>query len=174
MSKKTTSHGYNVIKKDSSDEDSYSDSDTNSGGAESAHRYVSIADSTYKKPRGGSVQENFTKDQIREKLHGYRALKTPHDQRFLLTLKPFKVWIRYFNTVTKEFRVGGLLKLVDPELRYIMLVNTSKNLTWSVQLKDCIIFVPKDIEQKTHEKEKIQFTKDKLFKLYQQGKLRKQ
>ena len=63
--------------------------------------------------------------------------------------------------------------MVDPELRFIMLVNTSKNLTWSVQLKDCIVFIPKDIEEKEKTKQKEQMTKEKLYKLYQQGKLGK-
>jgi hypothetical protein len=177
---KSTSGGYRVIKKESSEPtDNYSDSDIDSdndgysseGGGK--YKYASLVDSNYKKPREGSRQDNFTKDQIREKLIGYKALRTSQDKEYLLKLKPFKVWVRYFNNVTKEFRVGGLLKMVDKELRYIMLVNTSKNLTWSVQLKDCIIFIPKDLEKQEQEKQKEQLTKEKLYKLYQQGKLGK-
>lgn len=187
----SSSVGYRIIKKESSDEssepnyrhdnrydnrhDNYSDSDsegyTSEGGGQ--YKYTSIVNSGYKKPREGSKQDHMTKDQIREKLQGYRALKTSQDKRYLLNLKPFKVWIRYFNTQTKEFRVGGLLKMVDPELRYIMLVNTNKNLTWSVQLKDNIIFVPKDVEAKEKEREKEKMTKEKLYKLYKEGKLAK-
>jgi len=161
------------------DNDNDTDNDTDSitsgysseGG--SKYKYKSLVNSDYKKPRTGSKQDNLTKDQIREKLQGYKALKSIHDKKQLLQLKPFKVWIRYFNNITKEFRVGGLLKMVDPELRFIMLVNTSKNLTWSVQLKDCIVFIPKDIEEKEKAKQKEQMTKEKLYKLYQQGKLGK-
>lgn len=181
----SSSVGYRIIKKESSDEssepnyrennkyDSDSDSEgyTSDGGGK--YKYTSIVDSGYKKPKEGSKQDHMTKDQIREKLQGYRALKTTQDKRYLLNLKPFKVWIRYFNTQTKEFRVGGLLKLVDPELRYIMLVNTNKGLTWSVQLKDNIIFVPKDVEAKEKEREKEKMTKEKLYKLYKEGKLAK-
>lgn len=163
---------------DNSSDDSSDNSDSDSADGYSSegggkYKYTSLADTNYKKPRDGSKQDNLTKTQIREKLQGYRALKSSKDKEYLLTLKPFKVWVRYFNTVTKEFRVGGLLKLVDKQLRYIMLVNTSKNLTWSVQLKDCIIFIPKDIEEKEQAKQKEQLAKEKLYKLYQQGKLAK-
>ena len=54
-----------------------------------------------------------------------------------------------------------------------MLVNTSKNLTWSVQLKNNIIFVPSNIEEKEQEKEQEKMTKEKLYKLYKAGKLSK-
>lgn len=168
---------YRIIKKDSS-EPTYDTSDSDSdigysseGGGK--YKYESLTNSNYKKPKEGSRQDNLTADQIKNKLQGYKALKTSKDKESLLTLKPFKVWIRYFNTVTKEFRVGGLLKMVDKELRYIMLVNTTKNLTWSVQLKDCIIFIPKDLEKQEQAKQKEQSTKEKLYKLYQQGKLAK-
>lgn len=180
MSKRIQStSGYRIIKKESSepsytsDTDSESDSDGYSSEGGGKYKYTSLTNTNYKKPKEGSRQDNLTKEQIKEKLQGYKALKSSKDKQYLLKLKPFKVWIRYFNTVTKEFRVGGLLKMVDQELRYIMLVNTSKNLTWSVQLKDCIIFVPKDIEEQEQAKEKEKLTKEKLYKLYQQGKLGK-
>ena len=184
-----TTINYRIIKKDSSDEDSYensydssdfSESDTYSSEGGDKYKYTSIVESIYKKPKNGSKQDNMTREEIMEKLKGYRALRTMQDKKYLLKLKPFKVWIRYFNTQTKEFRIGGLLKLVDPDLKYIMLVNTSKNLTWSVQLKNNIIFVPKNIEQKEREKEqerenerKKELIKDKLYKLYKAGKLAK-
>jgi hypothetical protein len=179
--KASNSIGYRIIKK----EDSYGDSsDTDSSHTDSVssgyssqgggkYRFTSIVESSYKKSKTGSKQDNMTKEQIKEKLQGYKALKTSQDKRYILNLKPFKVWIRYFNTVTKEFRVGGLLKLVDPSLRYIMLVNTNKNLTWSVQLKDNIIFVPNNVEEKQQEREKEKLTKEKLYKLYKDGKLAK-
>jgi hypothetical protein len=162
------------ITSDGDDEETYVDD----------YRYKSIASmnlsSTYKKPVSGSKQDNLTKQDILDKLDGYKALRTMKEKAHLLNLPPFKVWIRYFNTKTKEFRIGGLLKLVDSQLRYIMLVNTSNNLTWSVQLADNIIFIPKDTEQKLkeniqkeQEKEKETIIKDKLYKLYKQGKLSK-
>jgi hypothetical protein len=177
-SKKITNNsiGYRIIKKeDSYDESSETESISSGYSSEGGgkYRFTSIVESEYKKPKTGSKQDNMTKEQIKEKLKGYRALKTSQDKRYLLNLKPFKVWIRYFNTVTKEFRVGGLLKSVDPELRYIMLVNTNKNLTWSVQLKDNIIFIPNNVEEKEQEREKEKITKEKLYKLYKEGKLAK-
>jgi hypothetical protein len=186
----TKSIGYRIIKKDessdtqdsSSSSEGYSSDGYSSEGG-SKYKYTSIIESNYKKPKYGSKQDNFTKEQIKQKLKGYKALRTDKEKQILLTLKPFKVWIRYFNTITKEFRVGGLLKTIDPELRYIMLVNTSNNLTWSVQLKDCIIFIPKltqDPERKQREeqeqkeqKDKETKTKEKLYKLYKEGKLGK-
>jgi hypothetical protein len=144
--------------------------------------YTTIAHIDYKKPKGGTKQELLTKDEIRQKLKGYKALRTMEDKKYLLKIKPFNAWIRYFNTVTNEFRLGGLLQKVDPQLRYITLINTSNNISWSVQLKDNIIFVPKDYEKRYEEKqrkkqeeitqkEKETMIKEKLYKLYMDGKL---
>ena len=175
------SRKYKIVKKDYSDVTSdYTDTtNNNTTDTSQTYRFTSLTP-TYKKPPEGSKQDNLTKEEIMDKLKGYKALRTMQDKRYLLTLPPFKVWIKYFNTETKEFRIGGLLKLVDSQLRYIMLVNTSQNLTWSVQLKDNIIFIPKDIEEKQQEKEREKIEKDKedaiknkLYKLYQQGKLTK-
>lgn len=181
-----TSVGYRIIKHDSDSESSEqsTSSETYTSDSTNKHQYqfTSIVNSTYKKPRGGTQQENMTKEQVKEKLNGYKVLKTMKEKRELLTLQPFKVWVRYFNIVTKEFRVGGLLKLVDPDLKYIMLVNTRNRLTWSVQLKDTYIFIPKDIKAKNREKElekarkkeqleKENLIKEKLYKLYINGKL---
>ena len=179
--------GYRVIKHDSdseSSEQSTSSKISNSSytSESTPYQFTSIVNSNYKKPKGGTQQENMTKEQVKERLKGYKVLKTMKEKKELLTLQPFKVWIRYFNTVTKEFRVGGLLKLVDPDLKYIMLVNTRNKLTWSVQLKDTYIFIPKDIKEKNREKElektrkkeqfeKEQLIKEKLYKLYITGQL---
>jgi hypothetical protein len=190
--------GYRVIKHNSESElsessessntstDSYDTSDSTN---KNQYQFMSIVNSNYKKPKGGTQQENMTKEQVKQKLKGYKVLKTMKEKKELLTLQPFKVWIRYFNTITKEFRIGGLLKLVDPDLKYIMLVNTRNRLTWSVQLKDTYIFIPKDIKEKAREKElektrkkelekqlekqreKEDLIKEKLYKLYINGKL---
>ena len=195
MSKKFTSK-YTIIKNGTDTTTDDTDDTNTDNDLGSDYKYKSIIKSDYVKPASGSKQDNFTRHEIRQKLKGYRALRTPEEKRYLLNLKPFKVWIRYFNTVTKEFRVGGLLKLVDPELRFIMLVNTTKNITWSVQLNDSIIFVPKEItqnkqqnkqqqqQQKIKNKEPInnqdqeqsrreEVIKAKLYALYKNGKLRK-
>ena len=94
------------------------------------------------------------------------------EKQLLTQLPNFKTWIRYYNTDTKQFRTGGLLMKVSfPD--YIMLVNTAKNITWSVQLKNNIIYVPdpKIATQKEKENDKETAIKEKLFNLYKSGKL---
>jgi hypothetical protein len=56
---------------------------------------------------------------------------------------------------------------------YIMLVNTSNNLSWSVQLKDNIIYIPdqRKVNYKKDEKDKEKLIKEKLYEMYQKGKL---
>ncbi len=101
----------------------------------------------------------------------------------MLTLPVFKTWIKYYNQVTKQFRVGGLLMKVDPELRFITLVNTGIKQTWSVQLKtnENIIFVPELVKVKVDtpevesedENKKDYIIKEKLYRMYLEGKLQK-
>lgn len=173
MSKRLTSAGYRVIKKEESDTDTetetISDYESDGGGK---YKYKSISQTNYK---GKSKQAQFTKEQIKQKLNGYKPLKNSKERRQLLELPLYKVWIRYINIETKEFRVGGLLKVVDPDLKYIMLVNTTKNLTWSVQLNSNLIFIPDQEQKKEMEREKLKedLQKEKLYKLWQEGKLRK-
>jgi hypothetical protein len=139
--------------------------------------YKSIVDSLYRKPKSGSVQDNLTRDDILKRLDNYIPLQTISEKKILTKLPIFKTWVKYFNTQTRQFRVGGLLmKVVYPD--YIMLVSTAKNLTWSVQLKDNIIYIPEDIElndqkqkEKQIEKQKENEIKEKLFKLYKNGEL---
>lgn len=151
-------------------EDDYTEDESETN--DQKYKYTSLTDTNYK---GKSKQAEMTKEQIKEKLKGYKALKTANDKKVLLESQPFKTWVRYFNTETKQFRVGGLLKLVDPDLRYIMLVNTAKGITWSVQLNDNIIFIPDPEKQKEKLKEKLkeECEKDKLYKMYKAGKLKK-
>ena len=170
--------GYKIIKKkeytsdtDTTSEDSSTENyrtETSQGGN---GKFTSIVNSGYKKPKGGTFQDNITKDDVKQKLIGYKSLKTMQQKKYLQTLSPFKTWIRYYNPTTKQFRIGGFLMKVDPDMRYIMLVNPAKNLTWSVQLKDNIIFVPDPKLQE--EKEKKQNLKEKLLELYKSGKLTK-
>ncbi len=170
-----------IIKQNSnssySDSNDSDNSDNSDDSIKSNLRYKSIIDAEYKRPRKGTKQEKFTKDDIRERLEGYKLIR---DNKYLLTLKPFKVWLKYYNTKTNQFRTGGLLSKVDPELRFIMLVNTQFNLTWSVQLDDNIIFVPdpkiaqqkeKEKQEEIKKKEKEEKTKEKLYQLYLKGKL---
>ena len=171
------------------DTDTYTDTDTNiendyeysseskSGGG--SYKYTSLSQTNYK---GKSKQAEFTMEQIKEKLNGYKPLKTSKDKEYLFNLNPFTVWIKYINIETHEFRTGGLLKLVDKDLKYIMLVNVDKGITWSVQLKNNMIFVPdpkkaiekeKVYKEKQREEIRVKLQKDKLYKLWQDGKLRK-
>lgn len=121
-------------------------------------------------PSKTNRKSNLTKEDIAKKLEGYRVVD---NKRQLLKLKPYKVSVRYYNKTTKEFKAGGLLMKVDPELRYIMLVNLAAKLSWSVQLDNSIIFIPDTTEQdllKKKEEKEIQ-TKEKLYQLYLKGKL---
>lgn len=126
----------------------------------------------YKKSSSGSRQDNFSRDDILKRLENYIPLKTMKEKELLTQLPNFKSWVRYYNTETKQFRTGGLLmKVVYPD--YIMLVNTAKNITWSVQLKNNIIYIqdPKIAKQKEKEQSKEEAIKEKLFDLYKNGKL---
>ena len=139
-------------------------------------KFKRIADSTYNKPQSGSQQENMSIEDIKKKLQGYIKLKTMTEKKILTTVPPFKTWVRYINNETKQFRTGGLLMKVNyPD--YIMLVNTAKNITWSVQLSDNTIFIPdpqeatmkREKQQQKQEKEKS--IKDKLYEMYKRGEL---
>lgn len=141
--------------------------------------YKSLLDTNYRKPIDGSRQDNFTRDDILKRLRNYIPLKTIQEKRILEKLPNFKTWIKYYNTTTRQFRTGGLLMKVSyPD--YIMLVNTAQNITWSVQLKDNIIYIPdqttiqetqrrKDKKDDNIKKEEV--IKNKLYELYKRGKL---
>lgn len=159
--------------------------------------FKSIVQSNYTKPVYGSKQDNLTLEEIKEKLQGYVSLKSMHDKKVLTMLPLFKTWVRYYNVEKKQFRTGGLLiKVAYPE--YITLANTVNNVSWSVQLKDVIIYilhpdiakqrieeneekkrektketrVERKIERQ-NEKKKEKVIKDKLYELYKNGELRK-
>jgi hypothetical protein len=142
--------------------------------------YKSLIQSNYKKPINGSRQDNFTRDDILKRLENCVPLKSIEDKRILEQLPVFKTWIKYYNTTTRQFRTGGLLmKVMFPD--YIMLVNTAQNITWSVQLKDNIIYIPDQTIIKQTQKQKQQadrkqamkeeMIKEKLYDMYKRGKL---
>lgn len=168
---------YNIVKNDSDYE--YSDDSSSNS---SKVKYDSMVNSKYKNPKEGSKQSKLTKAEIKEKLIGYKTLHEK-DYNYLLTLPVFKTWIKYYNRVTKQFRVGGLLMKVDPELRFITLVNTGIKQSWSVQLKtnENIIFVPELVNVKVETSEvesedknkKDYIIKEKLYRMYLEGKLQK-
>lgn len=141
---------------------------------EGGARFNSITRSDYKKPSQGSTQDHFTKDEIKKKLVGYIPLRTMKEKKILEEMPLFKTWVRYINNETKQFRTGGLLMKVEYP-KYIMLVNTHKNLSWSVQLDENILFIrdPSDTENYKKEKENVQSMKDKLYELYKRGELKR-
>lgn len=147
------------------------DTEEQEGGAA---RFNSIARSDYKKPSKGSRQDNMTKDEIKKKLVGYVPLRTMKEKKVLEQMPLFKTWVRYINNETKQFRTGGLLMKVEYP-NYIMLVNTQKNLSWSVQLNENIFFIrdPSDADNYKKERENVQVTKDKLYEMYKRGELKK-
>lgn len=115
----------------------------------------------YKKPNDGTLQSNFTNDQIKEKLKNYKRL----NKKEFETVK-MGTWIKYINRNKKEFRIGGILTKVEMKLGYIVLRNPYSNISWSVQLKDNVFFVP-DVERKSE----IEEAKNELYRLYEDGKL---
>lgn len=152
------------------DNEYYTETETNLEGG--GKMYTNITKINYIRPQGGTRQDNLSRDDILKKLENYIPLKTMEEKAVIDRLPRFKTWIRYYNTETKRFRTGGLLARVSyPD--YIMLVNTTKNLSWSVQLKDNIIYIPdpKYVERREEEKEKEFLIKEKLFTLYKQGRL---
>ena len=72
-----------------------------------------------------------------------------------------------------------MLKSGYPE--YIMLINPNQNVSWSVQLKDNIIYIQdprkqemtrkQKEEERREKKEKERLVKEKLYEMYQNGRL---
>jgi hypothetical protein len=151
--------------------------------------FTSIVTSTYKKPKEGSVQDNYKKDDIINQLKGFIPLRTMEEKKILTQLPIFKSWIKYINLDTKQFRVGGFLMKVDYP-KYITLVNTRTNVSWSVQLNNTIIYIrdPRKKEEttiddidtdsyytdtytETTNNTEIDMIKNKLYQLYLKGQL---
>lgn len=133
-------------------------------------------DKDYVKPMEGTYQQNMSKLDILKKIEGYTKLSTIEEKAVLKDLVLFKTYVRYYDNIKKEFRLGGaLIKVEYP--KYIMLMNLTSKVTWSVQLQNNTIFIPDKkilkkvevpIEQTYEEKQK-----EKLWSLYKQGKLTK-
>lgn len=160
-------------------DDTYTTTETSQTGS-GEKRYVTISKVNYRKPPQGTIQDNFSKDEILRRLQNCIPLKTMREKKILEEMPIFKTWIRYYNVDKRLFRVGGLLlKVSYPD--YIMLVNPTKNLTWSVQLRDNIIYIPDPRKQEENQKqkqkekreqlEKERMIKDKLYEMYKGGKL---
>jgi hypothetical protein len=175
----TTTDMTTTYEDDSDDDDYYSeteDTSTQTGDK----KYISVSRPQYKKPLRGSIQDNFTKEEILRRLQNCIPLKTIQEKSIVNDLPIFKTWIRYYNVEKRLFRVGGLLlKSGYPE--YITLINPKQNVTWSVQLKDNIIYIQDPNKQEMTRQEKQQerkekkerenMVKEKLYEMYQNGRL---
>jgi c-di-AMP phosphodiesterase-like protein len=138
-------------------------------------------DPHYVKPKEGTYQQNLTKENIINGLEGYRKLVTIEEKKMLNYIPLFKTWVKYYDTLKKEFRLGGvIIKNAYPV--YIMLMNMKTKITWSVQLANNIIFIPEDkilenevsiksIIKKDTPKNKEDKQKEMLWKLYKNGEL---
>lgn len=156
------------LQKDSESSESESESSC------STSQWKSISTIKYKKPKGGTRQDNLTKPEIIEKLDGYIKVKSLSQ---LEDLVPFKSWVKYIAKDTKKFRTGGLLSklgYVDNKLTYLTLFNPSMKLTWSVQLANNDIWIPdpKITIEREKEKEREDYIKEKLYSLYLDGKIK--
>jgi hypothetical protein len=112
-----------------------------------------------------TVKNKLSNKEILKKLEGCISLNTIEEMDVLKTLPIMRSWIRYMNKNTKLFKLGGLLMKVNYPT-YIVLANPVQKIVWSVQLNDNIIFI-KD----TSEIDKNNKIKEKLFKLYTDGRL---
>lgn len=124
--------------------------------------FIKASNTFYKKPEGGSKQDNFTKDDIKKQLEGFTRIQPEKLQHI-----PIGTHIKYFNHKEKKFRCGGRLAKASSE--YIMLKNYYKKLVWSVQVKDNYFFIPETTESSSDIKTLSE--KDRLYELYKAGKL---
>jgi hypothetical protein len=92
-------------------------------------------DKNYVRPNK-TYQEQLTKQEIKEKLNGYKELKD---------IKKLSIGshVRYFTfdkkTNKNVFRLGGYVNRIDPEGKYIVLSNG--DITWSVQIPISKFFI---------------------------------
>jgi len=166
---------------------------TENEGSFNGYPFLNIAKTKYRKPSNGTKQDLFTKDEIIKRLENTIPLKSMEEKKILTKLPYYKTWVRYYNTKTKKFRIGGhLMKVVYPD--YVVLVNLNNKISWTVQLKDCIFYItdPRLKQDETNNTNNIINTnkklnnynikndkkdnmedkiKDKLYSLYKQGKL---
>lgn len=107
-----------------------------------------------------STQSGFNKEQIEERLKGYKKLPNKQYSSIQSGDK-----IRY--STNGQFKMGGVVKLVKfPQ--YLVCMNVIKNVSWSVQLTDPTLIIW--IKTKAFmEKEKND--KEKIYQKFKEGKL---
>lgn len=107
-------------------------------------------DTNYKKS-GKSYQEKLSPSEIKKKLEEYSQVED-------IKKVSIGTHMRYFTfnpkTGEKQFRLGGFLSKIDPEMKYVILQNGS--FSWSVQISGTIFFKKMSFsELKDELKEKI-------------------
>ena len=124
-----------------------------------------LGNDNYKRPKK-TLQEKLTKEEIAEKLIGYKEVKDLEDLKDI----PIGTELRYFvfqktgNKVEKKFRLGGKLINKDNADKYIVLAtgNPPVQKTWSVQVKDAEFWQKIKVEDIIAvQSEKIQNIKEK-------------
>jgi predicted ribosome quality control (RQC) complex YloA/Tae2 family protein len=113
-----------------------------------------------------TAQDQLAPEDIKEKLKDYKHVKDP---------KTISVnsHIRYFVKNPKEgtgFRLGGYVKLIDMEKRYMVLTNGSHS--WSVQFDGNDFFKKVSVEDQSSEK--IAKLEKEIEKLRNDNKLLKE
>jgi len=118
-----------------------------------------IAEVKYEGPKK-TVQSKFSEETVKEKLKGYTLVSAGK-------LKDINSGddIRYMTN--NSFKSGGRIKANKfPE--YLICMNVFKKISWCIQYRDPTLKVwVKKTEDRQKEKEK----RDKILKLYDQGKL---
>ena len=107
-----------------------------------------------------TIQSKFTEENVKEKLKGYTLVTAGK-------LKDIKAGddIRYMTN--NSFKSGGRIK-ANKYPEYIICMNVFKNISWCIQYRDPTLKVwVKKTEDRQKEKEK----REKILKLYDQGKL---
>ena len=107
-------------------------------------------DTNYKK-NGKSYQDKLSPSEIKKKLEEYSQVEDVKNVSIGTHMRYFT-----FNPKTgeKQFRLGGFLSKIDPEMKYVILQNGS--FSWSVQLSGTVFFKKMSFtELKDELKEKI-------------------
>jgi hypothetical protein len=127
-----------------------------------------LGNDSYKRPKQ-TLQDKLTKEEIAEKLIGYKEVKDLEDLKEM----PIGTEFRYFvfqktgNKVDKKFRLGGKLINKDNADKYVVLATgvPPNQKTWSVQVKDAEFWQKLNVEDViVAQTEKIQDVKVKYLK----------
>ena len=104
----------------------------------------------YQRPETKTYQERLTNEDIKEKLKEYTKVDDIQNV-------PISTHIRYFiideQPKKHKFRLGGLLKKIDPLNRYIELSN-GQTQPWSVQILNTIFYKKLTDDEKKEEMKK--------------------